>query len=120
MVAAIAIVVGIILILLVVGPWLFKAVTDIERDIEEHLLDPRTPKVVYDVPNGVDAAVLSTALEHAGFPCAIEFVRGEEMLLVECHDSERERVRMVLDDANHKAYAASGLSIGTVRITDES
>jgi len=119
MVATIAIVVGGAVILLVVIPWFLKAVADTEKGIEDHLLDPRTSKVAFVVPDGVDAAVVSTALEGAGFSSALDIVRGEERLLIECEASERERVREVIAGIEHRAYDASGLTIGAVTFRDE-
>ncbi len=90
-----------------------------EKDIESRLLDTRTPKVAYLVPDGVDAAVLSTALASAGFPHALEIVGGDEYLTVECEPRDRERVRDVIAQVNQHHYAASGLTLGTVRFVDE-
>jgi len=119
MVATIAIVLGGVVILLVVIPWFLKAVADTEKDIEDHLLDPGTPTVAFVVPDGVDAAVVSTALEGAGFSSALDLVGGEERLLIECHSGERERVRSVIAGIEQSAYAASGLTIGAVTFRDE-
>lgn len=119
MVAAIAIVLAIVVILLVVIPWLLKATYDIEKDIEDHILDPGTPKVAYLVPNGVDAAIVSNALTAAGFISAIQLVAGEERLLVEAGPGDRERVRAVIESVNNDVYATSGLTIGAVVFADE-
>lgn len=119
MVAVIAIVLGIAVILLVALPWLLKGVADMEKDIEDHLLDPSTQKVSYLVPDGVDAAVLTTALGSAGYSSALALVQGDEHLLVECHPDERERVREVLATISRSAYAASGLTVGAVTFDDE-
>lgn len=119
MVAAIAIVLGITVILMVAIPWLFKAVANMDKEVEDHLHDPGTPKVTYTVPNGVDAAVLRNALTGEGFPSALELDHGDELLLIECHTGERERVREALESVNQRAYAAAGLRIGAVTFADE-
>lgn len=120
MVAVIAIVVGITVILLFAVPWLVKAVSDMEQGAEDHLHDPATQKVSYEVPNGVDAAVLSTAVEAAGFASALDLAAGEERLLIECHTGERERLREVIARVNEQQYAPAGLTTRAVRFTDES
>lgn len=119
MVATIAIVLGGVVILLVAVPWLLKAVADTEKGIEDHLLDPGTSKVAFVVPDGVDASVVSSALDGAGFASALDIVGGEERLLIECQASERERVREVIAAIEHRAYDASGLTIGAVTFRDE-
>lgn len=76
-------------------------------------------KVVYVVPDGIDAAVVRTALDIAGFPSALDIVGGEERLLIECQAAERERVREVIAGGVQSAYARSGLTIGAVAFRDE-
>jgi hypothetical protein len=119
MVATIAIVLGGAVILMVVVPWLLKGVAEMEKDIEDHMLDPGTPKVVYVVPDGIDAAVVRTALDLAGFSSQLDIVGGEERLLIECQELDRERVREVIADGVQSAYARSGLTIGAVTFRDD-
>ena len=119
MVATIAVVLGVVVIGLVVVPWLMKAVADMDKAEETHLHDPETPTISYEVPNGVDAAVLCTALDEAGHSSVLEFVRGEERLLIESRPAERESIRRVLADATERAYGTQGMVVGAVRVTDE-
>jgi hypothetical protein len=119
MVATIAIVLGGAVILMVVVPWLLKGVAEMEKGIEDHMLDPGTPKVVYVVPDGIDAAVVRTALDLAGFSSQLDIVGGEERLLIECQELDRERVREVIADGVQSAYARSGLTIGAVTFRDD-
>lgn len=76
-------------------------------------------KVAYVVPDGVDAAVVRTALDGAGFSSALDIVGGEERLLFECQAVERERAREVIEGGLQSAYARSGLTIGAVTFRDE-
>ncbi len=76
-------------------------------------------KVVYVVPDGIDAAVVKTALDLAGFSSALDIVGGEERLIIECPADERERVRGVIASGVEAAYARSGLMIGTVTFREE-
>lgn len=76
-------------------------------------------KVVYVVPDGVDAAVVRTALDRAGFSSTLDIVGGEERLLIECPVVERERAREVISGGMQSAYARSGLTIGAVTFRDE-
>ena len=71
-------------------------------------------KVVYVVPDGIDAAVVRTALDSAGFSSALDIVGGEERLLIESQADQRERVREVIASGVQSAYAHSGLRIGAV------
>ena len=119
MVAAIAIILGITVVVLVTVPWLARAVVNMDKNDEDHVLDPETPKVSYTVPNGVDAAVLRTALTGAGFPAVLELVAGDERLLIECHPGDRERVRETLEEVNRRTYVAAGLPVDAVVFTDE-
>jgi hypothetical protein len=76
-------------------------------------------KVAYVVPDGIDAAVVRTALDMAGFSAALDIVGGEERLLIECQAGERERVREVIAGGVQSAYARSGLTIGAVTFRDD-
>jgi hypothetical protein len=76
-------------------------------------------KVVYVVPDGIDAAVVRTALDIAGFSSTLDIVGGEERLLIECPPDERERVREVIATGVQSAYARSGLTIGAVTFRED-
>ena len=76
-------------------------------------------QVSYVVPDGIDAAVVRTALDMAGFSSALDIVGGEERLLIECQAGERERVREVIAGCMQSAYARSGLTIGAVAFRDD-
>ena len=76
-------------------------------------------RVAYVVPDGIDAAVVRTALDMAGFSAALDIVGGEERLLIECQAGERERVREVIAGGVQSAYARSGLTIGAVTFRDD-
>jgi hypothetical protein len=119
MVAVIAIVVAITVILLLGIPWLLKATVDMEKDSHDHLLDPGTAKVAYSVPSGVDAAVVCTALTAAGFKTTVSLVGGDELVLVEIHPGDRERVRSAIEGIFQREYGTSGLTLEAVAFADE-
>ena len=119
MVAVIAIVLGMTVILMLGIPWLLKATVDMERDSQDHLLDPDVPQVAYLVPNGIDAAVVCTALDTAGFTTTVNLVAGDEFVLVETRPDERERAWGVIEGATQQAYGASGLRLDAVTFADE-
>lgn len=117
MVAVIAIVVVIMVILLIGVPWALKSTVDMEKDSHDHLLDPDTPKVEYSVPNGIDAAVICSALNAEGFTTGVSLVAGDELVLVESPPGEREHVRDVITSVTHREYG--GLKLHAVTFADE-
>ncbi|HWJ80904.1 MAG TPA: hypothetical protein VNS55_01600 [Nocardioides sp.] len=119
MIPAIGIAVVLVVILALVVPWILKAEVDTVRTAEQHILDPATPKVAYPLPNGVDVAVLAAAVAAAGHAQAVGSVDGEECLLVECHDGQREEIRSVIDRTTRERYEGSGLKLGAVVFADE-
>ena len=68
-----------------------------EEQVEERLRAPQTHKVSYLVPEGEDPAVLRGALARAGFVTAMD-TSGDERLFVECEETERHRVREVIEE----------------------
>jgi len=117
MVAVIAIVVVIMVILLLGIPWALKSTVDMEKDSHDHLLDPDTPKVAYSVPNGIDAAIVCSALKAAGFTTTVSLVGGDELVLVESPPGEREHVRGVITSITEREYG--GLKLHAVTFADE-
>jgi len=87
--------------------------------VDKHPYKEADMKVSYVVPDGIDAAVVRTALDMAGFSSALDIVGGEERLLIECQAGERERVREVIAGCMQSAYARSGLTIGAVAFRDD-
>jgi len=87
--------------------------------VDTHPYEEADMQVSYVVPDGIDAAVVRTALDMAGFSSALDIVGGEERLLIECQAGERERVREVIAGCMQSAYARSGLTIGAVTFRDD-
>jgi hypothetical protein len=83
------------------------------------LHDPAVDHVVYDVPEGVDPAVLQATLHHDGFTSVAEQDRGQEHLLVECGPKDRARVRRLIQTTTESRYGGLGLRDGAVLFVDE-
>ena len=86
---------------------------------EAHLRDPRTHTIAYAIPNGVDPVTLEAALAHAGFNSGHGRVGMAECIRIECDESQRDRVRSVLESASTAAYDGSLLPAGNVVFEDE-
>ena len=86
---------------------------------EEHLRDPRTHTVAYAIPNGVDPVILETALALEGFHSMHERVGMADCVRIECDESQRDRVRSVLEGVSMTAYDGSLLPAGHVVFEDE-
>lgn len=119
MVSALAIVVVVVVVLGVLIPMTLRSWVSAESRTDARLHDPRTHTVAYAVPNGVDPVVLRAALTHAGFTSAVERVGDVECLLVECDESERTRVRSVIEAVHVREYDGSDLAVGHVVFEDE-
>jgi hypothetical protein len=83
------------------------------------LHDPAVGHVVYDVPEGVDPAVLQATLHHDGFTSIAEQAGGQEHLLVECRPTDRPRVRGLIRAVTERRYGGLGLRDGSVLFVDE-
>lgn len=86
---------------------------------EAHLRDPRTHTLAFAIPNGVDPVTAEAALAHAGFRSGHERVGMVECVRIECEESQRDRVRSVLESALTNAYDSSLLPAGHVVFEDE-
>ncbi|KRE94022.1 hypothetical protein ASG76_11480 [Nocardioides sp. Soil774] len=86
---------------------------------EAHLRDPRTHTVAFAIPNGVDPVTAEAALAHAGFSSGHERVGMVECVRIECDESQRDRVRSVLESALTSEYDRSLLPAGHVVFEDE-
>ena len=86
---------------------------------EEHLRDPRTHTVAYAIPNGMDPVTLETALALAGFGSGHDRVGMTDCIRIECDETQRDRVRGVLEDVSMTTYDGSLLPAGHVVFEDE-
>ena len=86
---------------------------------EAHLRDPGTHTVAYEVPNGVDPVIVMSPLVQAGFTSGVDRVGMAECVRIECQESERDRVRGVLEAIPMTAYDGSPLHAGHVVFEDE-
>ena len=75
--------------------------------------------MAYVVPGGQDPAGLMAALTHAGFVSVTDSTGGTERLLVECEESDRGRVRSVLEQVERRGIDGSRLPAGHVSFEDE-
>jgi type II secretory pathway pseudopilin PulG len=78
-----------------------------EQRTEDRLHAPGAHTVAYAVPNGQDPVDLMAALRGAGIVSCVDTRGGTERILVECAESDRDRVRDILqavgapDDGRH-------------------
>ena len=86
---------------------------------EAHLRDPRTHTIAYAIPNGMDPVTLETALALEGFNSGHDRVGMADCVRVECDESQRDRVRRVLEGVSMNAYDGSLLPAGHVVFEDE-
>ena len=64
---------------------------------EAHLADPHTHTIDFAIPTGVDPVNAESALASAGFNCGHTRVGDVECIRIECDDSQRDRVRKILE-----------------------
>ena len=119
MVAAAVILVVIVLVVGVAIPLFLRSWGAEESRTEARLHDPRTHTVTFAIPNGVDPAVVRVALTQAGFTGVMEQVGEVECLRVECDESDRERVRSVVEAVHMTEFDGSELKLGHVVFEDE-
>lgn len=86
---------------------------------EAHLRDPRTHTVAFAIPPGVDPVTPETALALAGFHSGHDRLGMVECIRIECDESQRDRVRRVLEDVFRTQYDGSVLPAGQVVFEDE-
>jgi hypothetical protein len=86
---------------------------------EAHLRDPATHTIAYEVPNGIDPVIVMSPLMQAGFTSGVDRVGMAECVRIECEESERGRVRGVLEGIPMTAYDGSPLHAGRVVFEDE-
>jgi hypothetical protein len=86
---------------------------------EAHLRDPRTHTLAFAIPPGVDPVTPETALALAGFSSGHDRLGTVECIRIECDESQRDRVRTVLEDVFRTQYDGSVLPAGHVVFEDE-
>ena len=64
------------------------------------LHDPESRTVAYAVPDGVDPAVILTALQTAGFTGVVDPTGTTEHVVVACEEADRRRLRSVIEAAS--------------------
>lgn len=107
---------------LVVGVVVIAALRSWGRDeaaTEARLHSPGAHTVAYVVPDGQDPAVLMASLTHEGFVSVTDIAGGTERLLVECEESDRGRVRSILEQVERRNFDGSRLPAGHVSFEDE-
>ena len=117
--AAILIVLILLVVTIAVAGGLRRFVRD-ESEVAQRLRAPTTPTISYAVPNGVDPADLRTALLRAGFSSTTMSSAGtRECLVIGCSESDRARVRAVIESVHETAYDGSDLVLRPVVFEDE-
>lgn len=86
---------------------------------EAHLRDPHTHTVAFAIPTGVDPVIPETALALAGFNSGHDRLGLVECVRIECDESQRDRVRSVLEEVFMTQYDDSVLPAGRVVFEDE-
>jgi hypothetical protein len=90
-----------------------------EYAIESRLRAPDTHTISYAVPNGVDPGDLRAALARGGFTGIVTTTGARECLVVECGETDRARLRRVIESAHEPAYDGSELELRPVVFEDE-
>jgi hypothetical protein len=90
-----------------------------EGRAEARLRSPETHKVVYAVPDGQDPASVMAALMHAGFTSVVGMEEGIEQLLIECEETDRARVRRLIEGVSRATSEEHRLAVDQVRFEDE-
>jgi hypothetical protein len=102
---------GILLLIVIVGlVWLAVGLRDWGRDeasTEQRLLSSTTHTTSYLVPAGEDPVAVMSALRHAGYTSIVDVAHGPERVLVECEETDRERVRGVIAHVRHTTFDGS-------------
>ena len=86
---------------------------------EAHLRDPRTHTLAFAIPTGVDPVTPEAALALAGFTSGHDRVGMVDCIRIECDESQRDRVRKVLEDVFTTQYDGSVLPAEHVVFEDE-
>ena len=119
MIAVAVILVVLIVVASIVIPLLLRSYGVEEARTEARLHDSHTRTLAVAIPNGMDPAVLRLALGEAGFASALDRVGDDECLLVECKESDRARLRSIIEAVHVTGYDGSELTLGPVRFEDE-
>jgi hypothetical protein len=119
MVAAALVLVVLILVLWIAVPLLMRSWGAEQSRTEARMHDSRTHTIAFAIPNGVDPVVVRLPLSKAGFTSALDRVGDAECLLVECSESERGRLRDVIEGVHLGAYDGTELTQGHVVFEDE-
>lgn len=90
-----------------------------ESRTETRLHDPSTTTVRWEIPNGVDPAVVMGALAQAGFTSVIDQPSHGRCLRVECAPTQRARLREVIAGVHASAYDGADLAFGDIVFEDE-
>jgi len=118
MIAAAVFLVVVLVVGAVVAVVLRRVVLD-DAANEQHLHTAGVHTVSFAVPNGVDAADLRAAASRGGFVSTVADSDTQQRLLVECEDSDRARLRRVLQEAHDAASHGAELHLDPVVFDDE-
>ncbi len=71
------------------------------------------------VPDGIDVADLRAAASRGGFVSTVTDADAHQCLLVQCEESDRTRLRHLLEQAHDAAYHGAEPHLGPVVFDDE-
>lgn len=118
---------GVVLLMVLVGVVVGTIVVNVglrnwvarQAGTEARLLSPETHTVGYVVPEGQDPAILMAAISRAGFEAIVDTSGRAERVLIACDDSDRGRVRTVLEDVHRTGFDGAAMRVGHVVFDDE-
>lgn len=86
---------------------------------DRRLREAHVHTVSFEVPEGVDVADLRGAASHGGFASTVDDSGTHQRLLVQCEDTDRTRLRDLLEEAHDAAYRGTELDLHPVVFEDE-
>lgn len=119
MIAAIAILLVALIAVLVVGAVGLRSWGMAEARTEARLRSPTTHTISYVVPRGQDPAILMAALAGAGFTTVVDNSAPAERILVACAETDRDRVREVLEHVDRTGFDGAEMHVAHVTFDDE-
>jgi hypothetical protein len=108
--AGVIIILAVLVGTVVIAGALRRLVRD-EADVERRVRAPNAHTISYAIPNGVDPAGLRGTLLGGGFASVVSTTGTHECLLVECEESDRPRLRHLIEGASETAYDGSELDL---------
>jgi hypothetical protein len=119
MLAAVVIIVLVLLIITVAATGGLRRLVRDESAVERRLRAPDTHTISYAIPHGVDPGDIRVAVTRGGFTGIVVTEGTQQCLVVECAESDRARLRQVIEGAHETAYDGTELDLHPVVFEDE-